>query len=109
MSDEKLKTASNGQWALIKSNYGPKGANLYDPHVNQKRKANNTGDSYEDIGQNKTAKEYTSAKEGTAQQQASALQAKQKKLNANQPVKTSIDPEQTRRLLRQSDTIVVEL
>ena len=93
MKKEQLVFAKNGQWSLVKSGYGPKGAGLYDPVVNAKRKENNTGESYEDIGRNKNTKEYTSAKEGTAQAQAKAIADKQAKLNALQPVKTTIDPE----------------
>lgn len=91
---EKIDYSSNGQWSLNKmSNYGPKNAGLYDAHVNQERKSNNTGDEVVDAGRNKNVKMYTSAKEGTAKDQASAIAAKQAKLNIKQPIKTEIPPE----------------
>jgi hypothetical protein len=75
---------------LTKSNYGPKGAGLYDPKVNQKRKSNNV-DSIEGIGQNKNVKEYTSAKQGTAKVQANVQAKKDLEVNKLQPVKTLAD------------------
>lgn len=46
---------------LEKSNYGPKGAGLYNAGDNQKRKANNTGESLKDIGKNVNTKKYTTS------------------------------------------------
>jgi len=92
MKKEQLVFTKNGQWSLVKSGYGPKGAGLYDPVANSKRKENNTGQSVEDAGRNKNVKEYTNI-QGTAQAQAKAIAAKQAKLNAAQPVKTEISPE----------------
>lgn len=94
MKKEELVFKTNGQWELVKmSNYGPKGAGLYDPVVNQERKANNTGDQVVDAGKNRNVKLYTSAKQGTAKDQAEAVSRKQALLNAKQPVKTEIPPE----------------
>lgn len=94
MKKEELVFKANGQWELVKmSAYGPKGAGLYDPHVNQERKANNTGDQVVDAGKNVNVKTYTSAKQGTAKDQAVAVSRKQAKLNLLQPIKTTIDPE----------------
>jgi hypothetical protein len=87
---EEITFAKNGQWSLDKSGYGPKGADLYDPHVNQNRKENRTGDEVAAAGKNRAVHAYTSAKQGTAQQQASAIAAKQKELNVKQPIKTEI-------------------
>lgn len=97
---EKIQTSSdiftlakNGQWRLVKmSGYGPKGAGLYDPVANSKRKENNTGQSVDDIGRNKNVKEYTNI-QGTAQEQAKAIAAKQAKLNSKQPISTNLSPE----------------
>lgn len=90
-SSEQIEFTNNGQWSLTKSNYGIKGVS-YDPHVNQKRKANNTNDQVVDAGKNINVKAYTSAKQGTAKDQAEAVSRQQAKLNAKQPVKTEIDP-----------------
>lgn len=73
---------------LNKSGYGPKGAGLYDPTVNIKRKENRTGEEVSSAGKNVAVHEYTSATMGTAKQQADTLATKQKKLNRRQPVKT---------------------
>jgi len=56
---ELVKYASNGQWSLEKSNYGPKDMKLYDSNVNQKRKANNNGDTVPDAGKNVNVKNWT--------------------------------------------------
>ena len=93
MDKEELVFKANGQWSLTKSGYGPKGANLYDPHVNQERKSNNTGDQVADAGKNVNVKEYSSAKFGSAKTQAAELSSKQAKINSKQPVKTVLDPE----------------
>jgi hypothetical protein len=90
LEKEELVIKSNGQWELNKSNYGPKNANLYEAHVNQNRKSNNTNDQVADAGKNVNVKAYTSAKEGTAKDQANMLATKQAKLNAKQPIKTQI-------------------
>jgi hypothetical protein len=91
---EQLVFAKNGQWSLVKmSSYGPKGAGLYDPVANSKRKETRTGEVVEGAGKNTGVREYTTSKEGTAKEQAKALAAKQAKLNARQPIKTEIPPE----------------
>ena len=76
---------------LTKSNYGPKGMNLYDPAVNLKRKANRTGEEKPFLGPNRETQHYTSAAWGTAKQQAAAEGKKAKTLSG--PVKT-FTPEQ---------------
>jgi hypothetical protein len=90
---EEIIYDKNGQWSIKKSNYGPKDAGLYDAHVNQERKSNNTGDVVADAGKNVNVKSYTSAKQGTAKDQAKAIATKQAALNVKQPVKTEISPE----------------
>lgn len=75
---------------MNKSNYGPKGAGLYDPTVNQKRKAKNV-DSIEGIGQNKNVKQYTTSREGTANEYATVQAKKDLAANKRQPVKTEKD------------------
>lgn len=57
---------------FYKSNYGPKDLGLYDAAANQKRKQTRTGDEVEGAGQNKGVRQYTSAKMGTAKEQAAA-------------------------------------
>lgn len=76
---------------LKKSNYGPKGAGLYDPTANINRKATRTGEEVPDAGKNVAVRQYTSATMGTAKQQADTLANKQKALNRRQPVKTLKD------------------
>jgi hypothetical protein len=75
---------------LAKSNYGPKGAGLYDPTVNQKRKARNV-ETVEGLGQNKNVKEYTSAKQGTSKEWAATQAKKDLAVNKKQKVKTMAD------------------
>lgn len=84
---------------LTKSNYGPKGAGLYDPTVNQKRKAKNV-ETIEGLGQNKNVKEYTSATQGTAKQQADVQAKRDLAVNRRQPVRTLADlsPEEKAKL-----------
>jgi hypothetical protein len=66
---ENIAFSQHGQWSLSKGNYGPKGAGLYDPTVNIKRKARNVEQALS-AGPNKNAKKYTSNIYGTAAQQA---------------------------------------
>lgn len=82
---EQLHLSANGQWTLEKSNYGPKGAKLYNPADNAKRKANNV-ESLEGIGGNRNVKEYSSAGL-SAKQSATAEASKYKKVNRKMPVK----------------------
>lgn len=82
---QKLSISTLGQWSLEKSNYGPKGAKLYNPADNAKRKANNV-ESLESVGPNRNIKEYSSA--GLSAKQSAATEAsKYKKINRKQPVK----------------------
>lgn len=89
--DEVLKVETNGQWSLGKSNYGPKDMGLYNPVDNIKRKQTRTGEELEHVGQNKGVREYTSALQGTASQQASAQAKADKKRSKENPVKTMKD------------------
>lgn len=72
----------NGQWTLEKSNYGPKGAKLYNIADNARRKANNVG--AERVG-NQSTKEYG----GFGGSKVASLEdARIKRMNRKQPVKT---------------------
>lgn len=77
---------------LIKSNYGPKKAGLYDPTVNQERKAKNV-DKIPELGQNQNVKTYTSAAQGTASQQADKEAKEAKKKSKKMPVKVGTPEE----------------
>jgi hypothetical protein len=94
---------------LEKSGYGPKGADLYDPAANQKRKENNI-DTVEGVGQNKNVKRYTSAPTGTAHAQAVNQAQVDAAKNKKQPVKTLKDmsPEEVKALEAQYNTNVVK-
>ena len=78
---------------VAKSNYGPKGMNLYNPADSIKRKKTRTGEVVEGIGQNKAVREFTSAKFGTANAQAEREAAADKAKSAKNPVKTYTDEE----------------
>jgi hypothetical protein len=83
---ELLKTLPNGQWELLdKSNYGPKGAGAYSVPDNVRRKRKNTGEELQYVGPNRNVKQYGGFG-GSAQ--AKYEDAKIKRLNAKQPVKT---------------------
>lgn len=89
--EEVLKVEANGQWSLDKSNYGPKSMALYNPVDNIKRKESRTGEELEHVGQNKAVRQYTSAKEGTADQQADRQAKADKKRSSKNPVRTMKD------------------
>ena len=74
--DHKDNDAQTMEKSLSKSNYGPKGMNLYNTADNQKRKANNTGESLDNVGQNKNQKQYTTT--------ASSMQATNEKNTAKE-------------------------
>jgi hypothetical protein len=81
-----------------KSNYGPKGAGLYDPTVNIERKKNNTGDVVGE-GPNSNAKSY-STKPGqlSAKQQAEKMHSKKNiKANSGPVTKPTLTPEEIER------------
>lgn len=82
MSD--ISFYDNGQWTLEKSNYGPKGAKLYNIADSARRKMSNTGE-VTGIGPNTNAKTYGGF--GGAKV-ASIEDARVKRLNRKQPVKT---------------------
>ena len=73
---------------FYKSNYGPKDLGLYSAAANQKRKQTRTGDEVEAAGGNKGVRQYTSAKMGTAKQQAAEGAKKDMERNKQQEVKT---------------------
>lgn len=83
-------TGKNGD-GLEKSNYGPKGMNLYNAVDNIKRKSTRTGEVREGVGQNQAVREYTSTPHGTATQQAARQAAKDKKKSAANPVRSMKD------------------
>ena len=89
--EEVLKVEANGQWSLDKSAYGPKDMMLYSSVDNMKRKATRTGEELEHVGQSKAVRQYTSAKEGTSQQQADRQAKVDKKKSAKNPVRTMQD------------------
>jgi len=78
LKEEKLCFSKGGQWSLDKSNYGPKGMNLYSPVDNQNRKANNTGDSIKDAGKNTNVKTYTTTGSSVSQAHEAAQNKEQK-------------------------------
>lgn len=94
-SDENTEiftTDSNGQWSLEKSNYGPKGAGLYDKTSNIKRKETRTSEVMPDIGPNTGVRDYTTS--GSSVQAAhEAAQAKEQKAKAKSSVKIYTDEE----------------
>lgn len=81
MSD--ISFLNNGQWTLDKSNYGPKGAKLYNIADNARRKMTNTGET-RGIGPNVNVKEYGGF--GGAKM-ANIEAARIKRINRKQPVK----------------------
>jgi PAB1-binding protein PBP1 len=69
------------------SNYGPKGAGLYDPVKNLERKRTRTGEEIEGVGRNKGVRQYTTSLSGTAKEQAESQAKADKEKNKKQPVK----------------------
>jgi hypothetical protein len=69
------------------SNYGPKGAGLYDPVKNLERKRTRTGEEVEGVGRNKGVRQYTTSLSGTAKEQAESQAKADKEKNKKQPVK----------------------
>ena len=89
---EKLTTSANGQWSLDKSNYGPKGAGLYDPTVNIKRKETRTSEVVPDAGKNIGVRSYTTS--GSSLQAAhEANQQKEQRVKEKQSVKIFTEEE----------------
>jgi len=85
-----IKYSSNGQWSLDKSNYGPKDMKLYDPNVNQERKANNVGETVPDAGKNVNVKAWTTM--GSAMSQAhNKAEAKKQKAKTKASTRTLAD------------------
>lgn len=69
------------------SNYGPKGAGLYDPVKNLERKKTRTGEEVEGVGRNKGVRQYTTSLAGTAKEQAASKAKEDAEKNKKQPVK----------------------
>lgn len=88
---EKVTISKNGQWNMEKSGYGPKGAGLYNPADNIKRKANNTGEAVVDAGKNVNVKNYTTSGSSVAQATEAAEAKRQAAANKKAPVKTLAD------------------
>ncbi len=83
--DELIKSLESFK-DLLKSNYGPKGSGQYTQADNQRRKSRNVQDTVME-GPNKSAKRYTSAPKGTAQQQAAREARQQQAASKKNPVK----------------------
>ena len=88
---EDLDITGKAPQGLEKSNYGPKGMGLYSQTDNIKRKGTRTGEVREDVGQNKAVRQFTSAKYGTAAEQASSQAQSDKKKSAKNPVRSMAD------------------
>jgi hypothetical protein len=111
----KFNAAANAGSSLMmteeeveKSGYGPKGAGLYNPVDNIKRKKNRTGEVHEDVGQNKAVHQYAPTPAGSAKQQADAESKKYKKLNQKQPVKIYTPEEKAALQAKMQKTMAVE-
>lgn len=91
---EDLSFKSRKPNRIEKSNYGPKGMGLYNPTDNIKRKSTRTSEVLENVGQNKAVRQYTSAKFGTASQQAASQAAKDKVKSSKNPVRSMKDMSQ---------------
>lgn len=93
-SDVNIASVSRPGANTAKSDYGPKKMKLYNEMDNAKRKKTRTPDTVENIGPNKAVRQYTSAKGGTAQEQATRQAARDKAKSKNMPVKgpKDIDP-----------------
>jgi hypothetical protein len=91
---------------LSKSNYGPKGAGLYNQTDNLNRKKTRTGEEVEGAGKNKAVRQYTSATMGTGKAQADRVTAEQKKKNKKQPVKVG-NKEEIERMNRERGLLKV--
>ena len=78
---------------MDKSNYGPKGAGLYDTKDNVKRKSRNVGEAVPDAGKIVNAKEFTPSTQGTFAEQNKRQEKEEKKKNKKQPVKVGTPEE----------------
>lgn len=80
---------------LRKSNYGPKGLGLYNAGDNQKRKENNTGESLDNIGQNKNLKQYTTSNSSVAAaSEKNTAKEQRKKTKASTKTMKDFSPEE---------------
>lgn len=87
--------ASAMEKLLLKSNYGPKGMKLYNTADNQKRKENNTGESLDNVGQNKNLKQYTtSAASIQAASEKNTAKEQKKKTKASTRTMKDFSPEE---------------
>ena len=102
MSKEILKTNSNGQWSIEKSNsVKPFGENIYDEKANINRKANRTGEVAEGFGGNSAVKQYQST--GASMQAASekaTAKAQKKKSKASLRTLEDMTPEEQEEIRR---------
>lgn len=81
------KNAEDIAEQMGKSNYGPKDLDLYDTTANQKRKETRTGEEVEAAGKNKGVRQYTSAAQGTAKEQATNQAKVDAVKSKKQPIK----------------------
>jgi len=80
---------------LRKSNYGPKNMGLYSESDNQKRKENNTGESLDNIGQNKNLKQYTTSNSSMqATSEKNTAKEQKKKTKASTRTMADFSPEE---------------
>ena len=80
---------------LRKSNYGPKGMKLYSDADNQERKANNTGESLDNIGQNKNVKQFTTSNSSMqATSEKNTAKEQKKKTKASTRTMKDFSPEE---------------
>ena len=93
--NHKDNDARNMEQSLVKSNYGPKGMNLYNEGDNQKRKANNTGESLSNVGQNKNLKQYTTSNSSMqAANEKTITKEQRKKTKASTKTMKDFSPEE---------------
>jgi len=94
LAAETCKFDHNGQWNIQKSNYGPKGAGLYNPTDNINRKANRTGDEVESAGRNTAVHQWTTNSSANGKAHTANMQREQAIANKKMPVRTTISPEE---------------
>lgn len=88
--DHKDNDANAMEKYLLKSNYGPKNMGLYNTSDNQKRKENNTGESLDNVGQNKNLKQYTTSN-SSVQAASDKNTAKEQRKKTKESTKTMKD------------------
>ena len=88
-----IATADVKRKQLTKSNYGPKGMELYNENDNAERKMKNTGDTVPDAGKNVNVKSYTTSGSSMNNARAANEAKRQAAANKKSPVKTFTDEE----------------